>query len=312
MGHGLSLYVAWFAVVVWVRLVAAGGGQLQQAQPRVDMEVVFALIGRNAEDKLPHVLRNIERLSAHFRRAHTLLVENDSLDRTKRVFDDWAWDAGGARISFKARTRAPKAMTVLAHARNLYLRALLHPKYRAADLVVVVDTDMCHLWDVRAMAALIVKLAPGMGTQWHAVTANGACGWYDAQGQPAPMRSPAARPVYCDLFALHDVKNAIYEEHTIWLAGGCNVTGIAPCEVMNGVALVPVRSAFGGFGMYAAKLLRTAFNSFSDKRCMYASNGTVCEHVPWHQCLVQNWGARLFIAPDLLVDWEGCEGPVQQ
>lgn len=73
-----------------------------QAHPSTST-VMFALIGRDVEDELPHVLRNIERLAQIFRRAHVLLVENDPNDNTTDVFKTWA---KGAPSPIEAQIRS--------------------------------------------------------------------------------------------------------------------------------------------------------------------------------------------------------------
>lgn len=44
-----------------------------------------------------------------------------------------------------------KDISTLARARNEILKALLEPHYQKVDLVVMLDSDLCHLWDVDHM-----------------------------------------------------------------------------------------------------------------------------------------------------------------
>lgn len=74
---------------------------------------------------------------------------------------------------------------------------------------------MCFPWRVQDMGRIIAALQPSSGTKWHALYANGVCGWYtNEQGQPGvgetPPFWPGAAGVYCDLFALRDSKGATH------------------------------------------------------------------------------------------------------
>ena len=45
-----------------------------------DLEVAFALIGRDVAHELPYIFNNIMRLTSKFKRSHIIFVENDSGD----------------------------------------------------------------------------------------------------------------------------------------------------------------------------------------------------------------------------------------
>jgi hypothetical protein len=69
--------------------------------------------------------------------------------------------------------------------------------------------------------------------------------------------------------------------------------------------VIPVRSAFGGLGIYRADVLRQhptcVYSSRTDGRTDFME----CEHVPLNLCLHEK-GAKQFISTGLLVQWEGC------
>ena len=126
--------------------------------------------------ELPNVLRNVELLAAKFASAHVVLVENDSIDKTVKVFTTWARcfvsrgslnDTAAATagchnktsqhgrfaelIRFHAKTAYKKDLETLAVARNHYLDLLDQPRHADVDYLIVVDTDMCAPWDVDRM-----------------------------------------------------------------------------------------------------------------------------------------------------------------
>jgi hypothetical protein len=111
-----------------------------------DLTVAFALIGRDVAHELPHVLSNVERLGAAFKRAHVLMVENDSADDTVGVFAAWAAAARAARPgwgalrahSLPSRQGAKKDLGLLAKARNAYIELLQGEEFEDVDFIIPV------------------------------------------------------------------------------------------------------------------------------------------------------------------------------
>lgn len=151
-----------------------------------DTSVLFGMIGRDIAGELPYILANIARLAEHFKEAHVVFVENDSADDTRGVFHTWAaaFTSGSAHnrtvkvLGFTPSTAGHKNPKLLAQARNRYLEQLVQPEYVAVNFLIAVDTDMCFPWDVKNMLKVINALLPAAGEAWHALYANGACGWY--------------------------------------------------------------------------------------------------------------------------------------
>jgi hypothetical protein len=147
--------------------------------------VMFGVIGRDVADELPYVLANIAGLAVHFKEAHVIFVENDSADNTRAVFTAWSDKfIGSSRnrtaklLTFQPVSQGKKALKVLAQARNCYLDQLALPAYAGVDFLITVDTDMCFPWDMPGMLRVLNDLLPAAGRDWHALYANGACGWY--------------------------------------------------------------------------------------------------------------------------------------
>jgi hypothetical protein len=55
--------------------------------------------------------------------------------------------------------------------------------------------------------------------------------------------------------------------------------------------LIPVRSAFGGFGVYQTKYLNSCYYEAFDQ-----NNRQKCEHISFHDCIIEN-GGKIFINP---------------
>jgi hypothetical protein len=146
---------------------------------------LFGVIGRDVAQELTYVLANIAGLAVHFKQAHVIFVENDSVDDTRVVFQAWSDNFVGSRqkrsaklLTFQAASHGKKSLRVLAAARNRYLEQLDLPEYDGVDFLIAVDTDMCFPWDVAGMVGVLNDLLPAAGRDWHALFANGACGWY--------------------------------------------------------------------------------------------------------------------------------------
>jgi hypothetical protein len=146
---------------------------------------MFGVIGRDVAQELPYVLANIASLAVHFKEAHVIFVENDSADNTRAVFQAWSDKFVGSShnrsaklLTFQPASRGKKSLKVLAAARNRYLQQLALPEYDGVDFLIAVDTDMCFPWDVAGIVGVLNDLLPSAGRDWHALFANGACGWY--------------------------------------------------------------------------------------------------------------------------------------
>lgn len=313
------------------------------AGPIAGLHVMFAMIGRDVAGELPYVLRNIERLGANMASFAVVLVENDSVDDTIAVFRKWSRACGpyfqgrcsGVLLDLgpgPARQRGKKDLALLAQARNRYLELLVKAEYKHIDYLIALDTDMCVDWDVPRMVTAINNLLPYSGTQWHALYAYGACGWYLPPRRPSnltaadmapfkasvievPPYTPGALPVYCDLFALRGTHGAThnYQDMMIWIPPGtCDVSAMTPeaagsvnCSHLGNEPVIKVQAAFGGWGMYRADVLRT-LRPGGQQVCKYESSGGSCEHIPLSECLRLQLNATQLIATGLVVEWEGC------
>jgi hypothetical protein len=102
------------------------------------------------------------------------------------------------------------------------------------------------------------------------------------------------------------------ESSKVWLVPGtCDFSFMQQrsaasmrCTYLQGHAVVPVQAAFGGWGMYAAHMLRPAEKQQGCRHDEEAEG--ICEHVTLSQCLVQRFKAIQLIATGLVVNWEGC------
>lgn len=124
-----------------------------------DLEVAFALIGRDVAHELPYIFNNIMRLTPKFKRSHIIFVENDSGDGTVEAFWSWANSTQVKNvfqtanlISLSPGARGKKDLGVLAEARNAYLDYLKSEEFNSLDFMIpVVRFQYCggfalHHW----------------------------------------------------------------------------------------------------------------------------------------------------------------------
>jgi hypothetical protein len=303
-------------------VAGAAGASEHTTKSTKNTPVVIALIGRDVADELPYVLRNIWRLhqAAQFPRTLVMLVENDSKDWTVKVFRDWADRAAkethgalqGEVRSFEA-TEGKKSLSVLGRARQVYIDAI-RTEHTWAELLIVADTDMCFPWPVDDHVTVLNHLIPVEEGAWSAALANGICTWFlNPPGTPEQIThrgstDPRVQPLYCDLFALQDIHGGQPQAFNVRLIPGTCTTipqgawKPSQCESLGGEAAVPVRTAFGGLGIYRTSALKKAAHCRHDTQ-------SGCEHTPLNMCL-HDAGHKIFIIPRLVVNWEGCQGPV--
>jgi hypothetical protein len=301
---------------------STNSGSGSKASRTQQINVLFGMIGRDIATELPYVLRNIESLAVHFKQAQVVLVENDSSDDTRAVFEAWGNAFQGPNRTATLVTLPPgsrrgkKDISLLARARNAYIEQLGLPAHAEVDVLIAVDSDMCFKWDTVRMVRVINVLLPGLGSAWHVLYANGVCGWYRGLQTPkqeeVPPHTPGAAPVYCDLLALRDTLDVAHVMTPTSLVsltpGSCDFSHMSNlsaasfrCGEFNGEHIVPVQAAFGGWAMYDARLLRP-----SKRACKHDPHAGGCEHWSMSKCLVQEWNATQIVAPAVVVDWEGC------
>jgi hypothetical protein len=134
------------------------------------------------------------------------------------------------------------------------------------------------------------------------------------------MLCAGSTPLYCDLLALVDASGAQHtmQSSKVWLApGSCDFSRMEAhsaasmrCHHLRGHAVVPVQAAFGGWGMYDARMLRPAGGRQGCRHDELAVG--VCEHITLSRCLVSQFNATQLIATGLVVNWEGCSEKQQR
>ncbi len=227
---------------------------------RLDL-VVCGLV-RNCEYQLPNTLATIEGTGALFRNWTSVIFENDSTDRSSLLLHQWSQAHPDFVIDSKVlgeriwpMKRSARRGTAMARYRN-HCRNHVLERFSHADLVMVVDMDLVD-WSLNG-----ILHSMSYWQDWDAMFSNGVRkdreAWvqYDAWA----LRKESWEPL-----SFKSVKNDVY-----------------PLTHPP----VPVRSAFGGLGLYSMNLYQAA-----------EYGGRDCEHVVFHRNAWEAGFTRLFINP---------------
>jgi hypothetical protein len=190
---------------------------------------------------LPGVLANLERFAALYQASSFVFVVSDSGDDTRAILERWIAAGRRGRVIDLGRLeeRLPRRTERIAHARNAGLEEIAR-HWPGHDHLVVADLD-----DVLARPVAADGFA-------------GAAAWLDADPARAGVLANAV-PRYYDIWALR---------HGRWCPGDCwhPIWGRPADQTFEAAKFsevfarqiaippsllpIPVRSAFGGLGLY--------------------------------------------------------------
>ena len=247
---------------------------------------------RDCAPALQHNLPFIDRLCARFKRAHVVVVENDSTDGTKDALRTWAAgrpeitlfledfgtktvpDAvpGGVNPSY-SRHRIEK----LASYRNRYLEHA--SALSGLDYLVVIDLDLFSI-DIDGIADAFGQTIP-----WDAQFANGRIS--------DPCR-PELEDFFWDTYAVWELGDESPQTESKIASYWTKLSPLRP-----GMPLFAVQSAFGGLGIYR-------WPAVSGHRYGVQDNGdarveAIGEHTYLHRSMSAGRHGRLFINPTMVV-----------
>jgi hypothetical protein len=252
---------------------------------RTERSAVMVGCARDCEAFLPGVLQNVITIANLYSRVAFVLVENDSTDNTREILQNWL---SSRECSFLIcldglAAQETKRTARLAIARNTYMEALQSHHLGHFDHLVVLDFDNVNA-NVISQKSLVAAIR-----------------FLESSRQNAAVF--ANQLTYYDIWALRD---------DIWCPGDCWAeVESRPAYVPRHRAVeryftsrqrnispntppVPVRSAFGGLGIYKLDFVRAA------RYVGLLPDGTeVCEHVAFNEGAVRA-GGILYIFPELL------------
>jgi len=231
--------------------------------------VVIAGLARTIASILPATIKRIEALGQAFREYQVFIYENDSCDETPAMLQSWA--ERDPRVHFVSESlgatpslpiRCASRADRMAFYRDRSQKEVL-TRFPNADHVILVDMDIEGGWSMDGVANTFSR------NDWDFVGSNGliykriglACNatiQYDAW---AYRESPGFEPLTTKY-----VNQLVYNRGDNW---------------------VPLKSCFGGLGVYTAK-------AFAAGRY----EGGDIEHVSFHRSMIRSGFNRIFLNPN--------------
>ena len=252
-------------------------------------KVVIAGIVRDGIFELPAMQKYVEYTGNFFEDYRVVIFENDSKDGTKWFLSRWAKNNDKIKIISHDKNNIKKrpSISFLVTARNYYLDEIqTNPEYKDFDMMMVVDMDMKHGWDMRGVFDSFSKIQ-----QWDSVCSNG-------------IFTPNGR-MY-DLFAFYN-KDFPYHAPTTPDYWTTKVHEGQKLVYHPGTDLVKAETCFGGMAFYKREFMHN---------CHYESITGDCDNVGFNNCLAKN-GAKIMMNPSQIIryregNWEISHEPGSQ
>ena len=256
---------------------------LHQVRQRLrGQRIVFLGTARSCAGALPASIAKLQALGALFGQSQIHVYENDSSDSTGALLDRYAADGVlSAHREQGVAAAMPLRTERLAYGRNRLLDHVLRQGAGSAGVDYVCWADLDGLVGDRFSEDGFLSNFQ-FDPVWDAVF-------------------PLSWPLYYDIWALREASVCAHDyvwdgQHRLpaMLHAGREIHAatqqLAPGRVAG---WVPVRSAFGGFGLYKGHIVAQGrYTGLVDGR-------EVCEHVPYH-ALLQQAGARLYLNPQCI------------
>lgn len=264
----------------------------------INKNIIIAALARNCEDSLRTNIPLIESLRAQCLWSQVVVVENDSVDGTKKLLHDWETNYDDVTIisnDYGTKTIPDQSDLVqnpmtsyqriekMVFYRNLYLDYIREVRHRI-DLLIIIDIDVIEI-SLKGLIDVINAFEDKTG----AIFSNGM----------SVMKTPfGLSEIYYDTFAVWEYP--LLNEFS-YSAESLNRTFKSINKKVKKTPFYGVISAFGGLGVYnyqAIKELRyqTVLNPLNPQEA-------ICEHIPFNQEIIKR-GFKNYIARDFRVIYE--------
>jgi hypothetical protein len=261
----------------------------------INKNIVIAALARDCEQSLRVNIPLIESFRKQFLSSQVVVIENDSIDRTKDLLNDWKLSSNQVTIisnDYETNTIPSKSDSILnpmtsSHRiekmlsyRNQYLD-YISDLNQAIDFVIVIDIDVSEI----SMSGLI-----------HVINAfDDKTGAIFSNGISVKQTVFGLSEIYYDIFALYEYPQKDEYSYSPECLGR---TFKSINKKIKREPFYKVISAFGGVGVYnyqAIKGLRykNVLNPLNEKE-------SICEHIPFNQEIIRR-GFNNYIARDFKV-----------
>jgi hypothetical protein len=252
----------------------------------LNSKILFATTTRNPSKKFIKSIKKMYKIGKKFSQFKILIIESDSSQKYHSYLNSFLGNNNIEIIklgNLKSQIKYGDLRTArIAFARNTYLRYLKkHKKYQTYDYLIAFDSDgISNLISYNKICEAI-----SIKKDWSA-------------------QFPNQLIFYYDIYALRS-KNWVEENYKItrdrYLSEGFSPKDAIVKSLSNKIihinknrGLIPVQSAFGGFGIY--KVSRIGNSEY-----IGTNNGSSkCEHVSFNKEINKNYPDTLFINPKLI------------
>ncbi len=259
-----------------------------------DSSIIICGIVRNCGKQLLHNLPVINQLCDMAKTYHVVVYENDSVDNTKEVLQNWSSERKNINIiseNFDAKKTIPSKKSTTANPfysyqriskmtslRNNYLD-YIEKNHLTADYIIVVDLDVAGLNLDGILSSFNVSI------DWDAITAYGY------------SYSRKLQKRYHDSYALVEYKNGSAQtEETI------KENQIKFAKILSKNKLVRVDSAYGGLTIYK-------FIALKDIKYKIINNDNPkvevrCEHYSLYEQMKEKGYNKIYINSDMTLKYQ--------
>ncbi|MCH9612161.1 MAG: hypothetical protein S4CHLAM102_06450 [Chlamydiia bacterium] len=282
---------------------------------------------------LDNMIQNIETLGRQFADYQVVIYENNSKDQTVSLLSKW--QKRNPRVKFISETYSLEALNaktiahtwdnlpcrieLIAQARNKLLEEIYKSTYDDCTYVIMADLDFKSRWNMKGILSSFEHTS-----RWDVICANGVNG--DGGG------------VTYDYYALRSHEFPLGPE----LLGNLYWDSALLCKLKyKRKKYIPVQSAFGGLAIYKREFMKGIYyDAYPDEflthyyekvlndptlqdhshlvnfhkvhgethlvqyinNCGY-EEPVCCEHVVFHSRLIGQRGARIFINPQMVIEY---------
>jgi glycosyltransferase involved in cell wall biosynthesis len=262
-----------------------------------DYSVVICGCTQNSAKYIQENLAKLYQMKNVFKEFHFVVYENDSRDNTAQELQKFKEGHPNFNCICEKNIQQNISIPWTPHTRSVFiaycrnqLLKYINTYCSNYDFMIMVDLDdVISVFNVKQLNAIFSYDVE----QWDALFANCIGKYYDIWALRVDLHVwiPEVHEKFWKSVIDYDCweKARMYNNPKKYVNDNQIVIPVT-------APLIPVKSAFGGFGIYKISKL---------KNCWYsgiADNKIICEHVPFHRQLCEMNGAKLFICPAFLVN----------
>jgi len=261
------------------------------------LRIAVCALARDCGPQLNRIIPMVERIRGAFKESYVIVVENDSIDNTKAILQQWA--ASDSNVTILSEDTHSKTILdsgedisnpffsthrigKMAAYRNKYLDQL-EAQHLDIDYLLIVDVDIHEI--------VLEGIAHSFGQtiDWDMVSSNGLF--------PLDLKHFYKGYRYYDGYALREFGDTNPQSKEMAFFHQKLYSGLTP-----GMPMLHVASAFNGLAIYkweAVKGLRYHCDPNDDEEIK-----AVCEHINLHRQMAERGHDKIYINPAQIVYYD--------